>query len=268
VVVAGGQHLPDDILLGVCTVADDMYMASGTSWFGHPPFALPRREIVAYDRELTHNPSLLRYLDRLFWETLRFTLPVLPVLVIAESLRRMTDHAWAAPLLALAGAAVLCLAILVLKWLLLGRARPGTHPLWSCWCSRWDFLYVAWGVYARGTLTALEGTPMLTWYLRAMGLTLGRGVVLGSGFSQVVDPDMIEIGDGATVTAAFQAHTFEDRVLKLAKVRIGANATVGSNTVPLYGAVIGEGTYVAPHSVIMKDEFLLPNQRYEGAPTR
>ncbi|MCX6367585.1 MAG: amino acid adenylation domain-containing protein [Armatimonadetes bacterium] len=268
VVVAGGQHLPDDILLGVCTVADDMYMASGTSWFGHPPFALPHREIVAYDRELTHNPSLLRYLNRLFWEILRFTLPVLPVLVVAESLRKLRDHAWAAPLLAFAGAAVLCLAILALKWLLLGRARPGTHALWSCWCSRWDFLYVAWGVYARGTLTALEGTPMLTWYLRAMGLTLGRGVVLGSGFSQVVDPDMIEIGDGATVTAAFQAHTFEDRVLKLAKVRIGANATVANNTVPLYGAVIGEGTYIAPHSVIMKDEFLLPNQRYEGAPTR
>ena len=109
---------------------------------------------------------------------------------------------------------------------------------------------------------------MLTLYLRAIGLKLGRGVVLGSGFSQVVDPDMIEIGDGATVTAAFQAHTFEDRVLKLDKVRIGAYATVGSNTVPLYGAVIGEGTYVAPHSVIMKDELLLPGQRYEGVPTR
>lgn len=268
VVVAGGQSLPDDILLGVCTVADDALMSSGTSWFGHPPFALPRREIVAYDRELTHNPSVLRYLDRLFWETLRFALPVVPTLVLYESLTGMAQNAWTAPLFALAGAAMLCLAILVLKWLLLGKTRPGTHPLWSCWCSRWDFLYVAWGVYARGTLTALEGTPMLTSYLRAMGLKLGRGVVLGSGFSQVVDPDMIEIGDGATVTAAFQAHTFEDRVLKLDKVRIGAYATVGSNTVPLYGAIIGAGTYVAPHSVIMKDEFLLPGQRYEGAPTR
>ncbi|WP_395094490.1 amino acid adenylation domain-containing protein [Armatimonas sp.] len=268
VVVAGGQSLPDDILLGVCTVANDALMTSGTSWFGHPPFALPRREIVAYDRELTHNPSVLRYLDRLFWETLRFALPVVPTLVLSKSLASMSQHMWAAPPVAMTGAATLCLTILVLKWLLLGKTRPGTHPLWSCWCSRWDFLYVAWGVYARGTLTALEGTPMLTSYLRAMGLKLGRGVVLGSGFSQVVDPDMIEIGDGATVTAAFQAHTFEDRVLKLNKVRIGAYATVGSNTVPLYGAVIGEGTYVAPHSVIMKDELLLPGQHYEGAPTR
>ncbi len=268
VVVAGGQHLPDDILLGVCTVADDKYMTSGTSWFGHPPFTLPRREIVTCDRSLTHNPSVIRYANRIFWESLRFVLPLVPMLVLYESLLRMAAGGLAVPLAALAGGATLCLTILVLKWLLLGRAKQGTHPLWSCWCSRWDFLYVAWGVYARGTLTALEGTPLLTGYLRAMGLKLGRGVVLGSGFSQVVDPDMIEIGDGATVTAAFQAHTFEDRVLKLAKVRIGAGATVGSNTVPLYGAVIGEGAYVAPHSVIMKDEFLLPNQRYEGAPTR
>jgi non-ribosomal peptide synthetase-like protein len=268
VVIAGGQRLPDNVLLGVCTVADDQRMHEGSSWFGHPPFTLPRREIVACDRSLTHNPSVIRYVNRVFWETLRFALPVVPALVLYESLSEMAVGGIAIPLAALAGTSTLCLLILALKWLLLGRARPGTHPLWSCWCSRWDFLYVAWGVYARGTLTALEGTPLLTLYLRAMGLKLGKGVVLGSGFSQVVDPDMIEIGDGATVTAAFQAHTFEDRVLKLDKVRIGAGATVGSNTVPLYGATIGEGAYVAPHSVIMKDEHLLPHRHYEGAPTR
>lgn len=268
VVVAGGQHLPDDVLLGVCTVADDQLMHEGSSWFGHPPFALPRREIVACDRSLTHSPSPIRYINRVFWETLRFALPIVPALVLYESLSAMAAGGLAIPLAALCGTSTLCLLILALKWLLLGRARPGTHPLWSCWCSRWDFLYVAWGVYARGTLTALEGTPLLTLYLRAMGLKLGKGVVLGSGFSQVVDPDMIELGDGATVTAAFQAHTFEDRVLKLDKVRIGAEATVGSNTVPLYGATIGKGAYVAPHSVIMKDEHLLPHRHYEGAPTR
>jgi hypothetical protein len=31
--------------------------------------------------------------------------------------------------------------------------------------------------------------------------------------------------------------------------------------------VIGEGAYVAPHSVVMKRERLLPHVRYEGAPT-
>lgn len=109
---------------------------------------------------------------------------------------------------------------------------------------------------------------MLTWYLRAMGMKLGKGVVLGQGFAQVVDPDMLEIEDGATVNAMFQAHTFEDRVLKIDRIHVGPQSTLASGSVPLYGAHIGERTVVAPHSVIMKHERLLPDNHYEGAPTK
>jgi non-ribosomal peptide synthetase-like protein len=172
-----------------------------------------------------------------------------------------------APLATLAAFLTLCGIVLAMKWALIGRVRPGQHPLWSCWCSRWDFLYVAWNLYASPVLSAFEGTLWLPWYLRAMGMKIGKGVVLGPGFAQVVDPDMIEIGDGATVHAMFQAHTFEDRVLKIDRVRIRRHATVANGTVVLYGADIGEGTHVAPHSVVMKHERLAPGCRYEGAPT-
>jgi non-ribosomal peptide synthetase-like protein len=162
----------------------------------------------------------------------------------------------------------LALFVLGLKWALLGRVRAGIHPLWSCWCSRWDFLYVAWRVIAGPVLTTLEGTLLLPMYLRRMGMKIGKRVLLGDGFAQVVDPDMLHIEDGATVSAIFQAHTFEDRVLKIAPVRVGAHATLGAATVPLYGADIGEHTVVAPHSVVMKQERLLPGLRYAGVPTR
>jgi non-ribosomal peptide synthetase-like protein len=151
---------------------------------------------------------------------------------------------------------------------LLGRVRPGTHPLWSCWCSRWDFLYVAWTEWAVPALAPLEGTLWLNAYLRAMGMRIGKRVVLSGGFSQVVDPDMISIGDDATVSAIFQAHTFEDRVLKIDRVVVGAGSTLGHGTVPLYGARIGEHAVVSANGVVMKDEALLPGLRHAGAPTR
>jgi len=157
-------------------------------------------------------------------------------------------------------------SIIALKWLLLGRVRPGRHPLWSCWCSRWDFLYVAWGFWARGILGQLEGTVFLTWFLRAIGMRIGKGAVLGGGFAQVVDPDMLTIEAGATVTCNFQAHTFEDRILKIDRIRIGRGATVGHNAVVFYGADIGANAHVAPHSVVMKGETLAAGRRYEGCP--
>lgn len=278
VVIPAGQHLPDDILLGVSTVADDARIRSGTSWFGHPPFELPRREIVDVDRRLTHDPTPIRYWNRVFWEALRITLPVAPALVLIgwfraiasadEHLSFGTMIAAVVPLATLGALVTLCSLVLAMKWLLIGRVRPGQHALWSCWCSRWDFLYVAWNLYASPALAALEGTLWLPWYLRAMGMTIGKGVVLGPGFAQVVDPDMITIDDGATVHAMFQAHTFEDRVLKIDYVRIRRHATLANGTVVLYGADIGEGTHVAPHSVVMKHERLVAGRSYEGAPTR
>jgi acetyltransferase-like isoleucine patch superfamily enzyme len=113
----------------------------------------------------------------------------------------------------------------------------------------------------------LEGTLLLSWYLRAMGVKIGCGVILGGGFSHVVDPDMLSFEDGATVSCQFQAHTFEDRVLKIDRVTIRRGATVGNSAVLLYGADIGAGAYVAPHSVVMKHETLLPGRSYSGCPT-
>src|SRR5262249_7457685 len=121
-------------------------------------------------------------------------------------------------------------------------------------------------LYARGLLASLEGTLWLSMYLRAAGMQIGRRVVLGAGFSQVVDPDMLTFEDDATVDCQFQAHTFEDRVLKIDQVRIRRGATVASAAVLLYGAEIGEGALVAPHSVVLKRERLQAGKSYAGCP--
>ena len=124
------------------------------------------------------------YGTRLLWEWARFLLPVIPVIIFLAAYKLLVVTGVASrwtlsnlalvPAVLLGVAMVLCLLVLTLKWLLLGRVQPGQHPLWSCWCSRWDFLYVAWNAWARAALTTLEGTPLLPWYLRAMGMRVGR----------------------------------------------------------------------------------------------
>lgn len=274
VVVDAGQALPDDVVIGVCTVVDDRRMTAGTGWFGQPPFALPKREIAEADRRMTHRPDLLRVVNRLFWECARFVLPALPVwlgLVWFDVVAASEDDALAqygrACAATVAYALLLALVVIAAKWLLLGKVRPAQHALWSCWANRWDFHYVVWERYSRGFLQLLEGTLLLPWFLRALGMKVGRRVVLGEGFAQVVDPDMLRIDDGATVHAMFQAHSFEDRVLKMGPVRIRPRATVGRGAVVLYGADVGDGAHVMPHSVVMKQETLLARRGYAGAPT-
>ncbi|WP_070014551.1 non-ribosomal peptide synthetase [Streptomyces nanshensis] len=277
-VLPGGRRLPGDLLIGIATPGSRQEFRPGSSWFGHPPFELPRREVVAADRSVTHSPSAVRRVNRWLWELARFALPLAPLAAAEFWLLGLgtggaqdgslpaASLLLTAPAVTLACGLGLCAAVLALKWGLLGRVRPAARPLWSCWCSRWDFLYVAWRVVAGKPLTALEGTLLLPLFLRCTGMRIGRRVVLGEGFAQVVDPDMLDIGDEATVSAMFQAHTFEDRVLKIDRIRVGTRASLSENCVPLYGATIGAGAQVAPHSVVMKQEELLPGTRYEGVP--
>ena len=272
-VIGAGEQLPSDILLGVCTVSAGVPIEQGSSWFGHPKLRLPRREVVGVARQLTHDPSLIRVCNRLFWEGLRFMLPLVPLSAALAWLEltsdlptNLTTLCVTTPLVSLGLVSAICMLVVIMKWALLGRVTPGTHPLWSCWCSRWDFLYVAWGAWARGWLSLLEGTLVLPWYLRAMGCRIGKRTFLGGGFAQVVDPDMIEIEDGATFAGLFQAHTFEDRVLKTDHGSIGAGSTVAAGAVLLYGAKLGQHTVVGPHSVVMKQERLRGHRTYQGCP--
>ncbi|GAC1613058.1 MAG: non-ribosomal peptide synthetase [Novosphingobium sp.] len=279
-VIPAGSRLPDDILIGVCTVADDTKITNGHARFGHPSFDLPRREVVemASDITLTHKPTPIRYVNRLFWESARFLLPIPPLLLgalwyglIARGEAATGGALFVAlvlPAATLAPIVLSALSVIVIKWCLIGRVKPAQHALWSCWCSRWDYFYVCWQKLGRVPLDWLEGTFLLPPYLRLMGLKIGKRAVLGPQFSQVVDPDMIEVGDGATACASYQAHTFEDRVLKVGPVRFEAGSTVCAGTVPLYGAVVGAGAHVGAGSVIMKAEALNAGTRYQGAPTR
>ncbi len=278
VVVPAGQKLPHDILIGVATVADDRVIRPESSWFGHPPFELLHREIVTVDSSLTANPPFVRFVNRAFWEWLRFTVPLVPMMGVLFWISAVTyakdsmslDELLllGVPAVSLGTGVLLCLFVLGLKWGLLGRVREGIHPLYSCWISRWDFHYVAWDFIAGSLLSSLEGTLLLPVYLRLMGMKIGKRVVFGDGFAHVVDPDMIDIGDGATVKAAFQAHTFEDRVMKIGRIRMEAHSTLGTNTVPLYGANIGEHTFVASGSVVMKGETLPALTSWEGNPAK
>ncbi|MGC7532339.1 hypothetical protein ACPWML_25305, partial [Pandoraea pneumonica] len=45
-VIPAGEHLPDNILIGIATVADSREIVTGQSRFGHPSFDLPRREVI------------------------------------------------------------------------------------------------------------------------------------------------------------------------------------------------------------------------------
>ena len=310
-VIDGGQSLPTNILLGVCTVAERprasleeerrkesvdstslSQIRANESWFGRPRLLLPKREVVVYDPSLTHHPSPLRYFNRWMWEISRVFLPIWPIFLALAWIGSiplcfsvlgitwtevcalsLSPIMWIKTLCLTSLSAfvltlILLLSVILSKWILLGKVKEGQHPLWSCWCSRWDWLYVAWGQWAAPIIRPFEGTPLVNSWLRLFGVQIGPRVFIGAGGAQVVDPDMLNFEANTTVANLFQAHSFEDRVLKTAPVYLRARSSARSGSVILYGADIGEDSVITEHSVVMKNEHLISGWRYSGAPSR
>jgi non-ribosomal peptide synthetase-like protein len=277
-VIPAGHDYPPGMFVGVSTVPDPGQVRPDSAWFGQPPMELPRRQVISADRNATFNPGPLRYAVRLFWELLRFFVPVPPILVglgwyMVIQHFEQTRNPWTvalaiAPLATLGSMAAMCLAIIALKWALLGRTRPGQHMFWSGWCGRWDLLIVAWGSWASSAMGLFEGTLILNAFLRLTGVRIGRRVALNYGASQIVDPDMLIFEDDATISCHFQAHSFEDRVMKMDTVRFGRGATAADGALVFYGANVADGANVLPHGVVMKYDHLAENTRYEGCPVQ
>ena len=171
-----------------------------------------------------------------------------------------------APFTTILSVLTIAVGAIVLKWVTYGSLKEGLHPWWSCWCYRWRFVYdclVSWLTI----LDPLKGTLLHNFWLRLMGLKIGKRVFIGPDIN-IVDPDLLNFEDDTTVMCGFQAHTFEDRVLKNAPLYVRRGATVGSDVTLMYGADVKEGAWVGEHSVVIKREVVPARKYYIGFPIR
>jgi len=172
----------------------------------------------------------------------------------------------AGPVLVAAGLIAVIVSVAA-KWLLVGRVRPGTHPLWSSFVWRNELadtfvetLAAPW--FAR----AVAGTPLLSIWFRAVGARIGRGVWCETYW--LPEPDLVDLRDGATVNqgTVVQTHLFHDRMLSLDRVTLRRGATLGPNSVILPAATLGRHATVGPVSLVMRGESVPDKTTWIGNP--
>ncbi len=278
--VPDGAVVPDDVLIGVQTrTPKNEQLKSGQTWMGSPPLLLPARETLhGFPESLTFRPSPLRRIGRGLVEALRIVLPLALViatgyLIVVLVMPFAADNGWGfetANALALAGCiygVASFLFVVALKWILVGRYRPRAAPMWTpfVWISEAvTNLYESLAV--PNFLDLLRGTPMLPWMLRLLGAKIGKGVYLNT--TDLTEFDCVRIGDEAELNALCgpQTHLFEDRVMKIGQVEIGARVTVGVRSTILYDTQVGDDVRLGPLTLVAKGERLPAGTRWEGSP--
>ena len=159
--------------------------------------------------------------------------------------------------------------VLALKWVVVGRYRSTNAPLWSLFVWRSELVTSTYENLAVPLLLEpLRGTPYINVFLRLMGCRIGRRVFTDT--TDITEHDLVTVGDDAALNenAGLQTHLFEDRVMKVAPLEIGARATVGSLAIVLYDSLIEADAMLGDLSVLMKGERLPAGTSWEGSPAR
>jgi non-ribosomal peptide synthetase-like protein len=157
--------------------------------------------------------------------------------------------------------------VISVKWATMGRYEPVTKPMWSWWAMRTEAMAVLyWGLAGKVMLEHLRGTPFLPWVLRLLGAKFGKGCMLD--MTDITEFDCIEVGDFCTLNAlcALQTHLYEDRVMKVGRVKIGSGVTVGSGSTVLYDTHVGDFARLGPLTIVMKGESIPAHTEWSGAP--
>jgi len=101
-----------------------------------------------------------------------------------------------APIAYVIWAVILVLITIGAKHALIGRYSQGIHPVWGLYFIRW------WVVHRLASscqivLRHIASTPMLRWYLKAMGASVGERVQINTVY--IADFDLVSFGDGCII---------------------------------------------------------------------
>ncbi|BDA51313.1 probable peroxisomal-coenzyme A synthetase at N-terminal half [Coccomyxa sp. Obi] len=157
------------------------------------------------------------------------------LLLILSLYITIAARAIAAPLLGLA-----------VKWLIVGRTRPGAYPLWGSYYLRRMLSHHLLAIGGRGVFE--WHSALLPWYYRLGGAKIGKGVSIHPK-AILSDFDLVTIGDGACIDAALvRPFRLATGTMLLQPLSIGTGARVCLKSAVAPGSAVPDDAVLGPLS--------------------
>ena len=111
-------------------------------------------------------------------------------------------------------------------------------------------------------------TPFGVWFLKAMGMKIGRHAFINTEL--ISDPRFIEIGDDSALGGSVRifAHYGGGGNFVIAPVKIGHRATIGAGACVMGDVIVGDGAVVLPQSVLLPGTRVGAGETWGGVPAR
>ena len=155
------------------------------------------------------------------------------------------------------------------KWIIMGKYKPGNHPLWSVFVWKNEFINsLCESMVYPLMVNMFLGTPYARLFFNMMGSKIGKRVFMET--TEITEFDLVHVGDEVCLNslATIQTHLFEDRVMKMSNLHIGKNCSLGSLSVILYDSEMEEGATIDALTLVMKGETIPKHTDWEGSPAK
>ena len=162
----------------------------------------------------------------------------------------------------------LLVVVPVYNFVLPTRAKPFKGGYYTIHAAPW-VLHNALFYLVRFTfLQFVTLTPFAVWFLKAMGMKIGRHVFINTEF--ISDPRLITLGDDVVLGGSVRvfAHYGGGGNLVIAPVVIEDRATVGIASTIMGDVRIGKGAIVLPHSAVLPGSRIGDGETWGGVPAR
>ncbi|MGZ4098528.1 MAG: Pls/PosA family non-ribosomal peptide synthetase, partial [Bacteroidia bacterium] len=157
----------------------------------------------------------------------------------------------------------LIIVSIILKWLIIGKFKEGTYPLWGFYYFRFWFVKKFVDLTPLGLLS---GTPFLNLYFKLMGAKIGSNVYLGSDRIRIFD--LFEIQEGSSVSreAHLTGYHVENGLLIIGPISIGKNCFVGTRSVLSEFTVMNNNSTLGELSLLPTGSGIPEGENWEGSP--
>jgi len=158
--------------------------------------------------------------------------------------------------------ALLSLSIVV-KWLIIGRYKPGHYPVGGWYYFRW-WLVTRMQIFSGSGL--LSGTPLMARYFRLMGAKIGRNCTIASPQSYIFD--CLRIGSNSSINAESQllGYRVENGLLKIGTIAIGNDCFVGISSAVGLNTIMENGSALDDLSLLPDNQTIPRGAAWRGAP--
>ncbi|KVZ04299.1 Pls/PosA family non-ribosomal peptide synthetase [Burkholderia ubonensis] len=160
---------------------------------------------------------------------------------------------------------VVCAVPILAKWLLIGRWKPQQVRIWSFTYVR--FWVVKTLIRSNPGIQLLIGSPLYGLYLRALGASVGSGVVILSR-SVPICTDLLSIGAGTVVRreSAFACYRAQAGFIHIGPVTLGRDVLVGERAVLDINAAMGDRAQLGHGSSLQSGQTVPAGEHWHGSP--